>query len=146
MQRHHLTSGLFPLAQQLSFNSINRFHFGVRLFSNRSQIKAKFGKNRKVAHEAQPIESLIFLSHFDFFCDILHVQTHGVSSYRRRNIAYYCGFLSFIWRLSITNKRWTNKERTTYASEASNKLGTLPEAKSFRFLSLSLQRLRKRDL
>ena len=77
MQRHHLTSGLFPLAQQLSFNSINRFQFGVRLFSNRSRIKTKFGKNRKVAHEAQPIESLIFLSHFDFFCDLLHVQTHG---------------------------------------------------------------------
>ena len=34
-----------------------------------------------------------------------------------------------------------------YASEAFNKLGTfLPEAKSFRFPSLSLQRLRKRDL
>ena len=30
----------------------NRFHVVVRLFSNRSQMTSKCGKNKKVAHEA----------------------------------------------------------------------------------------------
>ena len=30
----------------------NRFHVAVRLFSNRSQMMSKCGKNKKVAHEA----------------------------------------------------------------------------------------------
>ena len=30
----------------------NRFHAAVRLFSNRSQMTSKCGKNKKVAHEA----------------------------------------------------------------------------------------------
>ena len=30
----------------------NRFHVAVRLFSNRSQMTPKCGKNKKVAHEA----------------------------------------------------------------------------------------------
>jgi len=30
----------------------NRFHFAVHLFSNRSQMTSKCGKNKKVAHEA----------------------------------------------------------------------------------------------
>ena len=30
----------------------NRFHVAVRLFSNRSQMRSKCGKNKKVAHEA----------------------------------------------------------------------------------------------
>ena len=30
----------------------NRFHVSVRLFSNRSQMTSKCGKNKKVAHEA----------------------------------------------------------------------------------------------
>ena len=29
----------------------NRFHVAVRLFSNRSQMTSKCGKNKKVAHE-----------------------------------------------------------------------------------------------
>ena len=40
------------------FNSLlyktNRFQVAVRLFSNRSQMTSKCGKNKKVAHEAQP--------------------------------------------------------------------------------------------
>ena len=32
----------------------NRFHVAVRLFSNRSQMTSKCGKNKKVAHEAIP--------------------------------------------------------------------------------------------
>ena len=35
-----------------------RFHVVVRLFSNRSQKTSKCGKNKKVAHEAQPSVSL----------------------------------------------------------------------------------------
>ena len=30
----------------------NRFHVAVRLFSNRSQMTSKCGKNKKVAHNA----------------------------------------------------------------------------------------------
>ena len=34
------------------FYLTNRFHVAVRLFSNRSQMTSKCGKNKKVAHEA----------------------------------------------------------------------------------------------
>ena len=37
----------------------NRSHVAMRLFSNRSQMTSKCGKNKKVAHEAQPSVSLI---------------------------------------------------------------------------------------
>ena len=49
----------------------NRFHVAVRLFSNRSQMTSKCGKNKKVVHEAQPSVSLMFLPHFDVLCDLL---------------------------------------------------------------------------
>ena len=49
----------------------NRFQVAVRLFSNRSQITPKCGRNRKVAHEAQPSVSLMFLPNFDVLCDLL---------------------------------------------------------------------------
>ena len=49
----------------------NRFHVAVRLFSNRSQMTSKCGKNKKVEHEAQPSVSLMFLPHFDVLCDLL---------------------------------------------------------------------------
>ena len=41
----------------------------MRLFSNRSQMMSKCGKNKKVAHEAQPSVSLMFLPHFDVICE-----------------------------------------------------------------------------
>ena len=41
----------------------NRFQVAVRLFSNRSQMTSKCGKNKKVAHEAQPSVSPMFLPH-----------------------------------------------------------------------------------
>ena len=43
----------------------HRFQVVIRLFSNRSQMTSKCGKNKKVAHEAQPSVSLMFLPHFD---------------------------------------------------------------------------------
>ena len=49
----------------------NRFQVVMRLFSNRSQMSSKCGRNKKVAHEAQPIVSLMFLPHFDVLCDLL---------------------------------------------------------------------------
>ena len=49
----------------------NRFQVAVRLFSNRSQMMSKCGRNKKVAHEAQPSVSLMFLPHFDILCDLL---------------------------------------------------------------------------
>ena len=45
----------------------NRFQVAVRLFSNRSQMTSKCGKNKKVAHEARGM----FLPHFDVLCDLL---------------------------------------------------------------------------
>ena len=49
----------------------NRFQVAMRLFSSRSQMSSKCGRNKKVAHEAQPIVSLMFLPHFDVLCDLL---------------------------------------------------------------------------
>ena len=49
----------------------NRFQVAMRLFSNRSQMTSKCGKNKKVAHEAQLSVSLMFLPHFDVLCDLL---------------------------------------------------------------------------
>ena len=34
-------------------------------------------KNKKVAHEANPSVSLMFLPHFDVFCNLLPNQTNG---------------------------------------------------------------------
>ena len=41
------------------------------LFSNRSRMMSECGKNKEVAHELQTRVSLMFLLHFDVFCDIL---------------------------------------------------------------------------
>ena len=49
----------------------NRFQVSVHLFSNRSQLTSKCGKNKKVAHEAQPGVSLMLLPHFVVLCDLL---------------------------------------------------------------------------
>ena len=49
----------------------NRFHVAVRLFSNRSQMTSKCRKNKEVAHEPHASVSLLFLPHFDVFCDLL---------------------------------------------------------------------------
>ena len=51
------------------------FHVAVRLFSNRSELTSKCGKNKKGAHKAQLSDSLMFLSLF-VFCHIT-VLTHG---------------------------------------------------------------------
>ena len=56
----------FPCILIFLLYKTNRFHVAVRLFSNRSQMTSKCGKDKKVAHEAQPSVSLIFLPHFDF--------------------------------------------------------------------------------
>ena len=58
------------------FYLTNRFHVAVRLFSNRSQMMSKCSKNKKVAQEAQPSVSLMFLPHFDVLCDLL-LNRHG---------------------------------------------------------------------
>ena len=49
----------------------NRFQVAMHLFSNRSQMMSKCGKNKKVACEAQPSVSLMILPHFDVICDLL---------------------------------------------------------------------------
>ena len=67
----------FDTATLTIINLTNRFHVAVRLFSNRSQMTSKCGKSKNVAHEAQPSVSLMFLPHFDVFCDLLLNQTRG---------------------------------------------------------------------
>ena len=47
----------------------NTLHVAVRLFSNRSHMSSQCGKDKKLAHEAQPSVSLMFLPHFDILCD-----------------------------------------------------------------------------
>ena len=91
--RYHSTD-----ARQNGIYSTNRFQVAVRLFSNRSQMTSKCGKNKKVAHEPQASVSLssnrsqmtskcgknkkvahepqasvslMFLPQFDVFCDLL---------------------------------------------------------------------------
>ena len=50
----------------------NRLHVAVSQFSNRSQMTSKCGENKKVAHVAiNKCQSLMFLPHFDVFCDLL---------------------------------------------------------------------------
>ena len=65
----HVTSILTRISRILYLT--NRFHVAVCLFSNRSQMTSKCGKTKKVAHEAQPSVSLMFLPHFDVLCDLL---------------------------------------------------------------------------
>ena len=61
----HLRSKIKP-----SLYLTNRFHVAVRLFSNRSQMTSKCGKNKKVAHKAQPSGSLMFfISNFASLTD-----------------------------------------------------------------------------
>ena len=40
------------LTERVAIDLTNRFHVAVRLFSNRSQMTSKCGKNKKVSHEA----------------------------------------------------------------------------------------------
>ena len=40
------------------------------LFSNRSQMTSKCGKNKEVAHEPRAIVSLLFLPQFGVFCNL----------------------------------------------------------------------------
>ena len=59
------------MATILTIYLTNRFNIAVRLFSNRSQMTSKCGKNKKVALEAIAECVLMFLPHFDVFCDLL---------------------------------------------------------------------------
>ena len=51
-------------------NLTNRFYVAVCLFSSRSQMTSKCGKNKEVEHEPQASVSVMFLAHFDVFCDL----------------------------------------------------------------------------
>ena len=54
-----------------SYSLTNRFQVAVRQFNNRLQVTSKCARNEKVAHEALPSVSLMFLPYFDVFCDVL---------------------------------------------------------------------------
>ena len=71
------------------FYLTNRFHVAVRRF--RSQMMSKCGKNKKVAHEAQPSVSLMFLPHFDVLCDLLGtLSKNDVDD--SENVIWKCNF------------------------------------------------------
>ena len=57
----------------------NRFHIAMRLFSNRSQMTSKCGKNNEVARNPQVSVSQTFLPHFDVLWDLQCIteQTQG---------------------------------------------------------------------
>ena len=54
-----------------NYEFTKKFHVSVRLFSNRSQMTSKCGKNKEVAPEPQASVSLMFFPHFDVICDLL---------------------------------------------------------------------------
>ena len=56
--------GVYSKLSSSIFNLTNRFHAAVCLFSNRSQMTSKCGKNKKVA--------LMFLPHSDVLCDLFN--------------------------------------------------------------------------
>ena len=57
---HNIANKVKQFAYVISMLHLtNTFHVAVRLFSNRSQMTSKCGKNKKVAHEAQPSVSLM---------------------------------------------------------------------------------------
>ena len=68
----------------------------MHLFSNRSQMTSKCGKNKKVAHEAQPSVSPMFLPHFDVLCDLL----------LNRRMATWNQFVSYNKELKYTEKKF----------------------------------------
>ena len=49
----------------------NRFHVAVRLFSNRSQMTSKCGKNISDTLGYASCATFLFLPHFDVICDLL---------------------------------------------------------------------------
>ena len=49
----------------------NRFHVAVRLFSNRSQMTSKCGKNISDTLGCASCATFLFLPHFDVICDLL---------------------------------------------------------------------------
>ena len=61
---------LYVLKRNSAAKILNRFHVNVteHLFSNRSQMRSKCGKNRKRGREKM---LLMFSTHFDVFCHLL---------------------------------------------------------------------------
>ena len=53
------------------FQSATRFHVAVRLFSNRSQMTSKCGKNISDTLGYASCATFLFLPHFDVFGDLL---------------------------------------------------------------------------
>ena len=51
---------------------IHRFHVAIGLFSNRSRMMSKCGKNKEVAHELQTRVSLMFLPHFALTSSVIY--------------------------------------------------------------------------
>ena len=62
--------------QKIVGHLTKRFHVSVRMFSNRSQMTSKCGKNKKWRIRRQPSVSLMLSPHFDVFSGLL--LQHGI--------------------------------------------------------------------
>ena len=85
------------------YGGTNRFHVAVRLVSNRSQMTSKCGKNKKVAHEAQPSVSLMVLPHSDVLCDQLlnrRTATWNLFVLYNKKVKI-CGKNAFLFQISL---------------------------------------------
>ena len=61
----------FEIKKALLLYKTNRFHVAVRLFSNRSQMTSKCGKNISDTLGYASCATCLFLPHFDVICDLL---------------------------------------------------------------------------
>ena len=80
----------------------NRFHVAVLLFSNRSQMTSKYGKNKKLAHEAQRSVSLI-VARVIVYVTLFQtwISTHGANGAPRLNLMIHNETVLFYALLDI---------------------------------------------
>ena len=87
------------------FGLTNRFHVVMPLFRNRSQMRPKCGKSKKVVHETIAECLTDFLPHFDILCDLLLnrcTTTWNLFVLRNKETNYHSFFISKFF--SITRK------------------------------------------
>ena len=130
----------------------NRFHVAVRLFSNRSQMTSKCGKNKKVAHEAiaECVTDVIFCLWVCHWCSLLSIQNETISlvamrskelwlvqenhatltldfSVASRGMKTYSESRIELRNLKISRKYWTSQVSFCHqSSPVSRKAWTLP--------------------
>ena len=85
----------------------NRFHFAVRLFSNRSQKTSKCGKNINDTRGYASCATYLFLPHFDVICDLLlnRRTQHGIYLLSRLHAGRNCRkFVYCSWAIRVNHQ------------------------------------------